>query len=158
MPVFLPGLGAYVRWAALGVTRQTRAAVSLAGPLAGFIGAAVCVVLWHRTGYGLWAALARVSAGLNILNLTPVWVLDGGQAANALSKTERFVLLTASLLLSVWLKEGIFLLVAAGVVYRLFTKDLPPQPSPAIAAYFVGVLAALGFVLWLTPGQGPIKH
>ena len=35
MPVFLPGLGAYVRWAALGVSVQTRAFVSLAGPLAG---------------------------------------------------------------------------------------------------------------------------
>jgi uncharacterized protein len=34
MPVFLPGLGAYVRWAALGVSVRTRALVSLAGPLA----------------------------------------------------------------------------------------------------------------------------
>jgi hypothetical protein len=70
MPVFLPGLGAYVRWNALGVTRQTRAAVSLAGPLAGLLGAALCAYLWHRTGYGLWSVLARVSAVLNILNLT----------------------------------------------------------------------------------------
>jgi len=53
MPVFLPGLGAYVRWQALGVTRQTRAAVSLAGPLAGLLGAAVCAYLWHQTGNGL---------------------------------------------------------------------------------------------------------
>ena len=30
MPVFLPGLGAYVRWAALGVSLETRALVSLA--------------------------------------------------------------------------------------------------------------------------------
>jgi Zn-dependent protease len=154
MPVFLPGLGAYVRWTALGVTRQTRAAVSLAGPFAGFLGAAICAALWYRTGYGLWAALARVSAGLNILNLTPVWILDGGQAANALSKAERFVVLAACLLFWLLLGEGIFFLVAAGVVYRLFTKDLPPQPSPAIAAYFVGVLASLALVLWLMPGQG----
>ena len=50
MPVFLPGLGAYVRWQAMGVTRQTRAAVSLAGPLAGLLGTAVCVYLWRHTG------------------------------------------------------------------------------------------------------------
>jgi hypothetical protein len=31
MPVFLPGLGAYVRWQALGVPLETRAAISLAG-------------------------------------------------------------------------------------------------------------------------------
>jgi Zn-dependent protease len=154
MPVFLPGLGAYVRWQALGVTRQTRAAVSLAGPLAGFLGAAVCAILWYRTGHGLWAALARTSAGLNVLNLIPVWVLDGGQAAAALSKAERFVLLAVCLLLWLLVGEGVFFLVAAGVVYRLFTKDLPPQPSPAIAAYFATVLVALAAVIHLMPGSG----
>lgn len=154
MPVFLPGLGAYVRWQALGVTRQTRAAVSLAGPMAGLLGAAVCAWLWYRTGNGLWAALARVSAILNILNLTPVWVLDGGQAANALSKAERFVLLAVTLLLWMTFGQGIFFVVAAGIVYRLFTKDLPPMPSPGIAVYFVALLIGLGAIVYLMPGQG----
>src|SRR2546429_4427322 len=40
----------------------------------------------YRTGNGLWAALARTTAGLNILNLTPVWILDGGQAVAALDR------------------------------------------------------------------------
>jgi Zn-dependent protease len=154
MPVFLPGLGAYVRWQALGVTRQTRAAVSLAGPLAGLVGAAVCAFLWYRTADGLWAALARVSAMLNILNLTPVWILDGGQAANALSKAERFVLLALTLLLWITLGQGIFFLVAAGIVYRLFTKDLPPMPSPGITAYYAVLLIGLGAIVYLMPGQG----
>lgn len=154
MPVFLPGFGAYVRWAALGVTRQTRAAVSLAGPFAGFLGAAVCAVIWYKTHHGLWGALARTTAGLNVLNLIPVWVLDGGQAAAALNKAERFVVLSACLLLWLVAGQGIFVLVALGFVYRLFTKDLPPMPSPAISAYFVGVLACLALVLWLIPGQG----
>jgi len=158
MPVFLPGLGAYVRWQALGVTRQTRAAVSLAGPLAGFLGAAVCAFLWYRTGNGLWAALARISAGLNILNLIPIWVLDGGQAAAALSKAERLVLLVACLFLWLFVGESLFVLVAAGVAYRLFTKDLPPQPSPAIAAYFVGVLVALGVLIHQIPGAGLVSR
>jgi Zn-dependent protease len=158
MPVFLPGLGAYVRWQALGVTRQTRAAVSLAGPLAGLLGAAVCAVIWYRTGDGLWAALARVSAVLNILNLTPVWILDGGQAANALSKAERFVLLAMTLVLWAYLGKGIFFVVAAGIVYRLFTKDLPPTPSPAIATYYVALLVGLGAVVYLMPGQALVPR
>jgi Zn-dependent protease len=158
MPVFLPGLGAYVRWQALGVTRQTRAAVSLAGPLAGFLGAAVCAALWYRTSNGLWAALARTSAGLNVLNLIPVWILDGGGVAEALSKTERLVLLAACLFLWLFAGEGLFFLVAAGFAYRLFTKDLPPQPSPITAAYFVGVLAALGTLMHMLPGTGLIAR
>src|SRR2546429_2000932 len=107
----------------------------------------------YRTGNGLWAALARTTAGLNILNLTPVWILDGGQAVAALGRSERFVLLAACLVFWLFLGQGIFFLVAAGTVYRLFTKDLPPQSSPSITAYFVGVLACLAAVLWMTPGQ-----
>src|ERR1700691_218557 len=83
MPVFLPGLGAYVRWTALGVSAQTRAYVSLAGPMAGCLGAAVCALIWVKTGDALWAGLASLSALLNVLNLIPVWVLDGGQAIAA---------------------------------------------------------------------------
>jgi Zn-dependent protease len=154
MPVFLPGLGAYVRWDALGVTRQTRAAVSLAGPLAGFVGAAVCAYLWHRTGYGLWAVLARVSAVLNILNLTPIWILDGAKAADALSKAERFVLLAVTLVLWAYLSQGLFFLVAAGFVYRLFTKDLPPIPNPQIAVYYASLLIGLAAIVYIIPGQG----
>jgi len=158
MPVFLPGLGAYVRWQALGVTRVTRAAVSLAGPLAGLLGAAACAIMWRRTGSGVWAALATATSVLNILNLTPVWVLDGGQAANALSKAERFVLLAACLALWAITTKGVFFVVACGVTYRLFTKDLPPMPSPRIAAYYISVLAALGSVLYLVPSQGFGQH
>jgi len=36
----------------------------------------------------------------------------------------------------------------------LFTKDLPPKPSPKIAVYYAFVLAALGTVLYLIPTQG----
>ena len=42
MPVFLPGLGAYVKWQALGVSQAKRAQIALAGPLAGWLAAAIC--------------------------------------------------------------------------------------------------------------------
>jgi Zn-dependent protease len=153
MPVFLPGLGAYVRWQALGVSQETKAAVSLAGPLAGFLAAAACALIWWETRSGIWAALARTSAWLNALNLIPVWVLDGGEAATALDRQERLWLLTSCLALWLLLGQSVFFLVAAGAGYRLFTKDLPPHPSRATTAYFMGVLTALGLVMWLLPGQ-----
>jgi len=155
MPVFLPGLGAYVRWQALGVPLETRAAVSLAGPLAGFFAAVACAVLWWQTGNPIWAALARAGAVLNLLNLIPVWVLDGGQAALALSKMERIVLLTACLALWLVLGESMFFLVALGWGYQVFfAGDLPSRPSRATTIYFVAVLTALGVVIRLMPGQG----
>jgi Zn-dependent protease len=155
MPVFLPGLGAYVRWQAMGVPLETRAAISLAGPLAGFFASVACAALWWQTGNPLWAALARVGAVLNLLNLIPVWVLDGGQAAQALSKTERIVLLTACLLLWLALGENMFLLVALGAGYRaFFAGDVPAHPSRMTTFYFIAVLTALGVIVRLMPGQG----
>jgi Zn-dependent protease len=155
MPVFLPGLGAYVRWQVLGVSLETRAEVSLAGPLAGFLAALACAVLWWQTGSPLWAALARASAVLNVLNLTPVWILDGGQAAFALSKMQRVLLLTACLGLWLVFGQGVFFVVAAGAAYRaFFANDFPAHPSRATAIYFLIVLTALGAILWLMPGQG----
>jgi Zn-dependent protease len=155
MPVFLPGLGAYVRWQALGVSLETRAAISLAGPLAGFFASLACAILWWQTGDPLWAALARAGAWLNILNLIPVWVLDGGQAALALSNTERMVLLTAALAFWLVFHESVFFLVAAGAGYQIFfAGDLPAHPSRTTTIYFVVVLAALGIILHFMPGQG----
>ena len=155
MPVFLPGLGAYVRWQALGVPLETRAAISLAGPLAGFFASLACAVLFWQTGNPLWAALARAGAVLNLLNLIPVWVLDGGQAALALSKMERIVLLTACLALWLVLGEGMFFLVALGWGYQVFFAGrLPARPSRATTIYFVAVLTALGVVIRMMPGQG----
>ena len=155
MPVFLPGFGAYVRWRALGVSLETRAAVSLAGPLAGLLSSLVCAILWWQTGNMLWAALARAGAFLNLLNLIPVWVLDGGQAAPALSKTERIWLLTTCLALWLLLHENMFFLVAIGAGYQVFfAGDLPAHPSRTTLVYFAMVLTGLGVLLRLLPGQG----
>jgi Zn-dependent protease len=158
MPMFLPGFGAYVKWNALGVSLETRSAISLAGPFAGALAAGVCFLLWRQTGYGLWAALARTGAWFNALNLIPLWIFDGSSAANALSKLERAVVLLVSAALGYVLGEWVFGLVAAGMGIRLFTRDAPAEQSNAIAAYFAAVLAGLAMVLWLTPGQGNGLH
>jgi Zn-dependent protease len=155
MPIFLPGLGAYVRWRALGVSLETRAAISLAGPLAGFLAAVACAALWWQTGNAYWSVLARVGAALNLLNLAPVWTLDGGQAALALSKAERVALLTACLALWLLLRENTFLLVAAGAAYcAIFASNLPARSSRATTVYFIAVMTGLGVIMRLMPGRG----
>jgi Zn-dependent protease len=154
MPVFLPGLGAYVRWQALGVPLETRAAISLAGPLAGFFAAVACAALWSQTGNPLWAALARTGVILNLLNLIPVWVLDGGQAVLAMSKIERIVLLTVCLALWLLLGENMFFLIAIGFGYQVFfAGNFPAYTSRATTIYFIALLTALGVMMRLMPAQ-----
>ena len=79
LPVFLPGLGAYVRWYSQGMSRWMTHVRhrTWPGPLFGLLSAAAygaTARLLHEppiTG-GLFSALAHVSAWLNLLNLVPV--------------------------------------------------------------------------------------
>ena len=145
-----------MRWTALGVTPRTRAFVSLAGPLAGCIGAAVCALLWAQTGAPLWVGLASISALLNVLNLIPVWVLDGGQTIQALNQAERTVLACAAVLFAIGFHQPVLLLVAAGAACRMFTKDAPAGPNRAVMVYYVLLLGALGLLMELAP-QPPLS-
>jgi Zn-dependent protease len=151
MPVFLPGLGAYIRWQALGVTKETRAAVSLSGPLAGCLAIGACAALWKSTGNNLWAGLLRFGSILNIINLVPVWVLDGSKAVDVLDKSERWILLISCVVLWIVLGQGIFFLVAAGFGYRLFTKDFPETPNRFLTSYYILLLVFSGVLLWIMP-------
>jgi Zn-dependent protease len=159
MPIFLPGLGAYVRWQALGVSARERAQISLAGPLAGWFAAAICALLYLETHNPFWGSLARVGAAMNLLNLIPIWILDGGQAANALGRTARAGLLAAAL--GIWFVsgQGLFLLVAAGALWRLFGRKLPmengePAEGWSTLLYYTAVMAALAILLHALPGLG----
>jgi len=153
LPMFIPGFGAYVRWSAAGVTADTRALVSLAGPLAGAIGAALCALLWLQTRDGLWMGLASFSAFINLMNLIPVWTLDGAQAMAAINRAGRIGIAIAGILFAAFFSQPLLLLVVAGAVYRAFDKTLAPDmpPSYGVTAYFVTLLAVLGYIASLAP-------
>jgi Zn-dependent protease len=157
MPVFLPGLGAYVKWNALGVTKRQIAQISLAGPLAGWLAAAGCLLIYNQTHQPVWAALAQTGAWLNVLNLIPVWTLDGGQAMGALGKVERMGIVATALAMMAWTGKLMFLFVAAGAVYRLFTKDKPVEDDWSSWTYYVIVLVALGWLMHVTPDVGGMR-
>jgi Zn-dependent protease len=157
LPVFIPGFGAYVRWAAAGVSASTRAVVSLAGPLAGLVGAALCAFIWLETRQGLWIGLASVSALLNLLNLIPIWSLDGGQAMVAIDRAGRIAIAVAAILFAAFFSQPLLLLVAAAAAYRAFGKDMPAEipAGYAMTAYFVILLCALGYLSKLAPLGAP---
>jgi Zn-dependent protease len=151
MPVFLPGLGAYVKWQAMGVSTEVRALVSLAGPAAGVLAAVIAAALFWQTHNPLWAALAHVGAWLNLLNLIPVWMLDGAGAVVPLDKMGRISLLVFSGLLFWWTGEMTLLLVAAGFAWQLFRKAIPNDGSVTVQLYFAGLLTVLAWLLHTTP-------
>lgn len=154
MPMFLPGLGAYVRWKAQGVSLETRAAISLAGPLAGLLAAIACAALYYATAEPRWAMFCRAGAWLNLANLTPIWILDGGQAALALSRLQRVGLLLV--VVAAWgvTRESVLFLVLLGAMWSIFAKDAAQRPSARTLVYFAAVLALLAAILSQMPGHG----
>jgi Zn-dependent protease len=171
MPVFLPGFGAYVKWQGLGVTAETRAEISLAGPFAGLLASAACAAVWWQTGgnhgitnssNSLWAALASVGAWLNALNLIPVFILDGGQAVLALNRTGRAALVAIAVAIGYMTGQLTFYLIAAGALYRVYTaikhKDEPQQSSTKILFFFTALLVSLAALMYALPGHGAFNR
>jgi Zn-dependent protease len=151
MPVFLPGLGAYVKWQALGVSTEVRALISLAGPAAGLLAACIAAALYWQTGNLLWAVLAHTGAWLNLLNLIPVWILDGAGAIPPLDKMGRISLLVFSALLFWWSGQVVLLLLVAGFAWQLYRKPIPEDGSVAVQLYFAALIAALAWLLHAMP-------
>jgi Zn-dependent protease len=152
LPMFIPGFGAYVRWNAAGVSPETRALVSLAGPLAGALGAGCCALVWLQTRHGLWISLAGFSAFINLMNLIPIWTLDGGQAMVAINRPGRIGIAIAATLFAAFFSQPLILLVAGGAAYRSFDKTSAELPvNHGVTAYFIILVATLGYLSSLAP-------
>jgi Zn-dependent protease len=78
LPVFVPFLGAYVAIKDARVDPFHNALVALAGPIAGGLGSAACLAVGEAQGSDFWRALAFTGFLLNLINLIPVSILDGG--------------------------------------------------------------------------------
>jgi Zn-dependent protease len=78
LPVFIPFLLAYVRYTR-GNPWQT-ARVALAGPILGGVASFVCYLIGKQQHSGLLLALAYAGFLLNLINLLPFGMLDGGAA------------------------------------------------------------------------------
>ena len=164
LPMFVPGLGAYVRWYSQGVSLEDLAAIALAGPLWGLGAAVLCLGLFYSTHILVFLLLANIGAWYNLFNLTPVFGFDGAQATYALSRVQR-ILLTVTCLLFFGLTvadanpnragtQWVFLIVAAGMGWRSFTNDAPETPHSRTLITFLALILLLGFLLYLTPIPG----
>ena len=156
LPIFLPGLGAYVRWYSQGISLDDLASIALAGPFFGLLVALVSGGIARATGEtattpGLWSALAHVSAWLNIVNLIPVFGLDGAQATYALDRTQRWLVLATTLIFFGWLQEWPFLFVAAGMAWRIYQGGYADKPSTRTLIKYVLILFALGILMYVFP-------
>jgi Zn-dependent protease len=162
LPMFLPGLGAYVRWYGMGISREDLAGIALAGPLFGLLAALACWGLYWQTHLPIFLVLANVTAWLNLLNMVAVIWLDGAKATFALSRIQRvMVAVTCVIFFGLTCARDpmeysnvnnhyIFLLIAATMGWRCFTNDAPEEPHTTTLIYYIGLFLVLGLVLHMT--------
>jgi Zn-dependent protease len=76
LPVFIPFLGAYVQYTRGNPWQTVR--VAIAGPIFGGFAALVCYAIGRAQGSDLLLALAYFGFFLNLFNLIPFGIFDGG--------------------------------------------------------------------------------
>jgi Zn-dependent protease len=89
LPTFVPFLGAFVLIKNSPLNPWRNALVALAGPTAGGVGAALCLGIGEATGSDLLRALAYFAFLLNLINLIPVGILDGGSIWRSIALARR---------------------------------------------------------------------
>ena len=84
-PVFIPFMGALIALKESPRNAWIEAQVGIGGPLLGTVGAGICELIYLANGNLMFRALAYTGFFLNLFNLAPVGVLDGGRIVTALS-------------------------------------------------------------------------
>lgn len=148
-PMFVPGLGAFVRSGAYPTTPREDAQVGLAGPLWGLGAAAVALALGYALAAPYWLAIAHVAGLLNLFNLLPVWQLDGSRGFHPLSRHER--LWAAASLGGAWVltHDGLLFVVALVAFGRALFDARAGAGDRRTLAEFVLIVAGLALVTWL---------
>ncbi len=156
-PLFIPGLGAFIRLQqSLGDPRQD-ARVGLAGPVWGLGAALACFGLWKASDQPIWAVLARFGAMINLFNLLPLWTLDGGRAFRAMNRSQRWLALLG--LAAVWSLStspegsGLLILLILGGLVTTAAGKAPAQPDPK---GFLAYIALVGVLTWLLELPDPL--
>lgn len=76
-PIFIPFLGAAIFQRSHPTTAVKQAQIGIAGPIAGTVGATVALMFYTSTQNPIFLLAATIGFFLNLINMLPVWQLDG---------------------------------------------------------------------------------
>jgi Zn-dependent protease len=145
-PMFIPGLGAFIRQQQRVHGEWAQADIGLAGPLWGLGAALVAFGVYRATGIPYWGTLARWGALINAFNLLPVWQLDGAHAFRAMSRAHRVTAAAALMTAAILSQERAFWLPFLGASWAVFTMKPPTRADVRAVGYYVFLVGALSLL------------
>src|SRR5256712_3460967 len=160
-PVFIPFMGAFIALKEAPRNAWMEACVGIGGPMLGSLGALVCNSIGEFSDIPVFFARAWFGYFLNLFNLTPVGMLDGGRIVTALS---RWLWLPGFALL-IWCgwkfpNFVVWLIVVLSLprIYSLFRKrseeerryyEVTPAQRWTMSILYFGLIAVLIFGMHL---------
>jgi Zn-dependent protease len=94
----------------------------------------------------IWAAIAHLTAFINLFNLTPVWQLDGSRGFHALKRQERIAAICVIGIAYVLTNQKMLMIVGIVAVWRAVQKEQGPGDQKAFGIYVM----LIGALSWLT--------
>ena len=145
-PMFVPGLGAFIRAKQYPATPEEDADVGLAGPIWGLGAALVCWGIYLATGSPLFVALARFGAWVNLFNLLPVWQLDGGRGLRALDRKQRWIAAAVVGGMLLYTGEMMLGLILAAIIGRTLMEKGPERGHSRVLITYGGLIVLLALL------------
>ena len=159
-PVFIPFMGAFIALKEAPRNAWVEACVGIGGPMLGSLGALACNSLGEIFNAPVFIALAWFGYFLNLFNLTPVGMLDGGRIVTALSRW----LWLPGLALLIWFgwkfpNFVVWLMVFLSLprIFSLFRKrseeeqryfEVSPAQRWTMSILYFGLIAALALGMY----------
>jgi len=121
-PMFIPGVGAFVRMKQAPTNSREESRTGLAGPVWGLGAALASYLLYLASGQPFWAAIAHTGAWINLFNLMPIHPLDGGRGFQALSHRQKIISVVVMGVLWCITKEGLLVLMILLTLFKTVQK------------------------------------
>jgi len=154
-PIFIPFFGAAIFQRSHAQSPMRQAQIGIAGPIAGTIGATAALVLYGSTHWTVLLGWAYLGFLINLFNMIPFGMLDGGWILAPVSKWIQVggLALLGYLFLTGFVSPLVIIIVVLGVPvviqrFRNKAMDAYLTSEPASQRYLMGA-AWLGLVAYL---------